>query len=258
MANQFYRDRVRTLIARAMQDFRDIERIDHSGFKGRIRELAVSNIIKPLLYEHLAIGQGKVIDYIGGQSAQIDCVLYSTRNLPPVLYSENEGIFPVDSVLFAIEIKSILNSTRLREALENSASLWPLQYSTGLYSERNGRREPAIVPLRPVLFAFSSDLTRDGKSELERYCELDPHVPPASPTISMICVIGRGFWWYNYEPRPGKWIFHPPTEALDEVIDFMAFLSLLARGIQLARPAPNLQPYLVNPSVNEDGLVTRT
>jgi hypothetical protein len=258
MANKLYRDRVRSWIGIALQEFRDAEEVDHPGFKGRIRELAVSNIIKPLLFEHLAVGQGKITDYSGGQSAQVDCVVYSTRNLAPILYSESDGIFPVDAVLFAIEVKSTLRAKELREAYENATSLWGLRYSTGGYLERDGRREVTISPLIPALFAFATDLAVGGKSEFERYCELDVEAA-LRPTISMICVVGRGFWWYKYGNGvvPGRWIFHPPTDGLDEVIDFMAMLGAFAAAIQGSRPAPSLQPYLMNASIGEDGVVIR-
>ena len=259
MSNKFYRDRVQSRIEDALREFRGSGEVGNPGFKGRIRELAVSNIIKPLLYEHLAVGQGKITDYRGGQSAQVDCVLYSTRNLPPILYSEVDGIFPVDAVLSSIEVKSRLDATGVQEAYQNAASLWRLQYSTGGYIESGGTRELTITPLRPALFAFGSDLTSTGrgKTELDRYREVDTEAD-LRPTISMICVVGHGFWWYMYaQGRGGRWIFHPPTDTFDEVIDFMAVLGSFSAGIQNSRPMPNLQSYLMNASIGEDGVVKR-
>lgn len=77
-------------------------------------------------------------------------------------------------------------------------------------------------PVVLTLFAFDSDLSGNGKSELERYAEVDPNWL-VNPTLRAICVVGKGYWYFNSQPR--QWHFHPATTGGDEVVDFVAGVS---------------------------------
>ena len=82
--------------------------VDHPGMKGKIREIAVKNLFKPLLTKNIAIGSGKIVDHRGIQSKETDVILYSNDIHPAILYSEHDdiGLFPVETCLYAIEVKS--------------------------------------------------------------------------------------------------------------------------------------------------------
>lgn len=235
------------MVTTAMQRFNEARHLKHSALTGRTREIAASSIIEPFLFEHLNIGHGKITDYSGKLSRESDCIIYSTRHLPPLMYDPKLGVFPLDAVFAVIEIKSRLTSSTLDEAYTNAVSLWQLRLSTGLYEEREGQRTDFVVPPVPALFAFESDLQDRRTTEIERYLRMDPE-GSTRPTIHMLCVVGKGFWWYKFGHRQerGAWVHCKATDNYDEVITFLALLTSVIAARSWKRPAPMLEPYLVN------------
>jgi hypothetical protein len=128
------------------------------------------------------------------------------------MYETKLGFFPADSVFFAIEVKSSITAAELRDSLRKAETLRALRYTTGMYQELDGRRTEGWFPLYPVLFAFRSDLSDDGKTEIERYKELDRHAG-TNPLIHMICVIGKGFGGFvdHLMRRPDGCSTHRPN-----------------------------------------------
>ena len=57
-----------------------------------------------------------VVNQKGEQSDQTDIILYDNRILPPFIKQQHIGVYPAESVLGAIEVKSHLTKTALLEA----------------------------------------------------------------------------------------------------------------------------------------------
>ncbi|WP_336971439.1 DUF6602 domain-containing protein [Sphingobium aromaticiconvertens] len=80
-----------------------IQKINHKGLKGQLRELVVRELLEPLLPPGCVIGSGEVVSAYGGTSNQIDVVVADRRVLPPVLIRD-AGIFPLEAcLLIAVE-----------------------------------------------------------------------------------------------------------------------------------------------------------
>lgn len=97
--------------------------LKHPGEKGLLRELFLRRVIESILPPHFAVGSGVIIDKWGRQSMQSDLLVYDRRMLPPLLEEQGHGIYPMDSVLRVIEVKSTLNKAGLEEA---SKAAWLL------------------------------------------------------------------------------------------------------------------------------------
>lgn len=106
-----------------------------------------------------------------------------------------------------------------------------------------GPPSPAVIP---ALFAFGSDLTLDGKSELTRYREVDPEAD-TSPVIPILCVAGRGFWWYKPNEPAEKWINHLPTEDHEEIIDLLGGVANTVPDQVAFKGRPRFGHYLLRP-----------
>lgn len=253
MPNLHYRSQLKRSVEKALTRYADSGDLDHPGLKGRVREIAVRDIIEPLLFEHLKTGTGQLTDHKGNVSAQVDCAVYSTRHLPPILFEQGLGLFPVDATLFAVEIKSRLSSDELRRAAKVARSFRKLIYASGGHSGAH----PESYPVRAALFAFESDLRTDGKSELDRYKEIDPGWE-ADPLLQMICVVGRGFWcFHRHKEGGGAWATHEPSADFDEVIDFMALMTLGIPQLLRLRGQPLVSAYLINILLDSDGNAIR-
>lgn len=252
MPNLHYRLHLKRSVEKALSRYADSSGLDHSGLTGRVREIAAREIIEPLLFEHLKTGSGKLTDHKGNVSAEIDCAIYSTRHLPPILFEEGLGLFPVDATLFAVEIKSRLSAHELRRAIAIARSIRNLAYGSGKYK---GQSRVAF-PVRAALFAFETDLQGTGKTELDRYRDIDPNAD-VDPMVEMICVVGKGFWCFHRTEEGGLWATHEPTPDFDEVIDFMALITLGIPELLDLRGQPSVSAYLIDIHVGADGVAIR-
>jgi len=214
MANKMYRDRLCNQINYAIREAQAAKGIDHPGLVGRIRELAASHLFKPLLPSGFEVGTGKLCDKNGNQSDETDLVIYNKSILPPLMYSEREGLFPIEACFYSIEIKSKVTASELQDAIRKSRRVLALDYVSS--STQRARNISLVIP---ILFAFDSDLSDSGISELQRYAKYDPDWMK-TPVLGAFCVVGRGYWYHNR--KESRWFFHPATQEFDEVIDLIS------------------------------------
>ncbi len=242
MPNDVFRDRVNNLIQSAIKEALNAKKIKHPGLQGKIREIVLDNIFKPLLILGTECGTGKIVDSKGTQSNETDLIIYSKNILPSIMYSEREGIFPVESCLYSIEVKSQSTANNVKDAIKKAKKIRELYYLPGKYDDSFNPIIHSIQYVIPVYFAFGSDLKDDGKSEINRYKENDPEFCE-NPYLRAICVVGKGYWYYNSLKK--KWVFHPPTEFYDEVIDFLSGIINSIADVLVSRRYPRFGNYLM-------------
>lgn len=241
MANKIFRSNIISNIKRAMQAFSDASRINHPALKGRIREIVLTNLLNPILPLGVEIGYGKIVDYLDNQSRETDVIIYTKKILAPILFDERTGIFPIESCLYAIEIKSKITASEVKDSIAKGEQLRSLKYIHEIYGQ-------SIIPVILAIYAFDTDLVGDGKSEIERYREYDA-LFLKDPVIPVICVAGRGYWYFKHKEK--KWVFHPPSPGFDEVVDFLAGVVNTVPDIINIRGNPGLGWYLIEPALEE-------
>jgi hypothetical protein len=236
MANPLVRDHYIRNVRKAVDDAKGAALIGHQGLAGTLREIFVGNLLQPLIPPGFGIGRGKVIDSNGGSSAECDVIIYNRSILPPILYDEKLGVFPIEACIYAIEVKSTLTSTELDDTIRKCRQLWSLT------PMRQGDYRP-----RTALFAFGSDLT--SKGELERYLEKDgPPYPTSTPNPAclVMCVVGRSYSCWM--PHKNACDDLPLRHEFDEVV---GFLSGVANSLILHTKHREGLPfgyYLMNPA----------
>lgn len=171
--------------------------------------------------DYCKVGSGEIHDSKGNISNQTDLIIYNNNILPPILFDSELGVFTIESVIYAIEIKSTSTNNEIKTTIEkfqNLKSLSPI-VETGLVM---------------VYFAYKSDLS--VKNELQRYLENDS---PWNPSIYVICVGGDGYYYYNYIDIyeyelciDGKWEKHKGSRLVQwlgikarNYYEIMAFIS---------------------------------
>lgn len=242
MASNIFRNRLISKVKAAMAEYEQAASLGHDLLKGRVREIAVQTLFDPLLSPDFKIGTGTIMDAHGRESGETDLVIYSGRLLPPILYSDRLGTFPVDACLATVEIKSELNATELDKTLKNARRMPQLRYTSGVYHAPTKQRRVAVVTR--TLFAFRSDLT--VKDELTRYHEHDPGAATC-PLIKRFCVVGKGTWTFHTPQREGEqeqWYDEKPTDQYDEVISFLTSTIDELVWVYESRGRPKLQSYL--------------
>lgn len=103
---------IRDVIDRA-KDLQHGEGQELNLFKGELKELFVAGILKRFLPRHLGIGSGTVINAAGSRSLQTDIIIYDNRILPPFIQEQHLGVYPAESVIGTLEIKTTLTAQEL-------------------------------------------------------------------------------------------------------------------------------------------------
>lgn len=247
LPNQLFRSEIRKEVNSALQGYADIAGIDHFGLRGRIREIITEKLIKPILPPGVEIGTGKITDSLGHLSAETDIIIYSRRILPPLIYGHSTGLFPVEACVYSIEVKSLLTASELQDSLEKTKKLKALRYLHSFHPLNflNPIGPPSSFVI-PALFAFSTDLDRDGISEIERYKKYDSDADSA-PLIPVLCIPTRGYWWFKSDEPGRKWIFHPATADFDEIIDFIGGLANTLPLEIIKKGQPYYGNYIMQP-----------
>ena len=198
--------------------------LTHPGFKGRLRELLIHDLLIPWLPPYVSCGTGVIID---GDSSpdrkhtQDDIIVYDKTLVPPILASEDapEGVFLFNGVLLRIEVKSRLDRQAVKGFVESCREIMSLKLKTKAALTRN------LFGAFNMLFAYSTDLTDpDPNSDYDRLIEVlnEEGVDPMSGAVSALCVPGRGLWM----PIPGgHWQRLKTTDALNHLAWFIAVVS---------------------------------
>ncbi len=97
--------------------------------KGAAVEEEFRKILSEYLPDNIAIGTGVIIDAFGGCSKQIDIVCYDRARTPTFFSAGGAGVFPVECVYFAIEVKTSITPADLQAIYENMISVKSLSPS---------------------------------------------------------------------------------------------------------------------------------
>ena len=77
----------------------------------------------------------------GDQSNQTDIISYDNRVIPPFIKEQNLGVYPVESVVAAIEVKSQLDKSELLRSEKNAKRLHSIYHTKlGKYTTPNDYR----------------------------------------------------------------------------------------------------------------------
>ncbi len=98
----------------------------HPGEFGMYREKIVSELLKPFLPSKLAVGTGFIITSQNNISTQCDIVIYDKENTP-IIENGEQRFFPIECVVGVIEVKSVLNKSKLKESLQKLANIKKLR-----------------------------------------------------------------------------------------------------------------------------------
>jgi hypothetical protein len=230
----------RTRVAAALKEATSASELRHNGVKGAILETLVSKLFSPLLPSDIGVGTGQIIDsYSGALSHQMDIVLYDRSILPPILFDAKLGLFPVESVLYAIEVKTTLSASELRSAHDAAKELAnKFGYRSGLRDKSGSEVHHSIEKLRSVVFALKSDLCGASLTEAERYRKI---YGDDVAYLRAICVAGREYWFDD----GNFWVGTTNAQGYDEVLAFIGGITNTYRSVSLSRGNPSLGEYIM-------------
>ena len=207
--------------------------IQHAGQRGRFREILIANLLTPWLPPFCKCVTGMIIEAKNKprESTQEDILVIDSSLTPPILASVNgpDGVFPLNSVLLRIEVKSTITREGIRQFLHASSKVIKMEFS-----KQADCKAKFTHPLS-ILVAFKTDCkNEEWDSEFERFCEVlkEREYPPAlSGFVSVICVVEKGFWFLSGDKQNRSWcrlVRLSPDRDMDSPEDRLAYLAAKA------------------------------
>ncbi len=114
------------------------------------------------------------------------------------MFSEKDGVFPIDLVHYVIEVKSRLDAASIRDAISKSKAILEL---SGPCPHRS-------------LFGYESDTT-SSESEFSRIEGFQKD--SMTPAVNVYCSVGKGYTYH----QDGVWKRFPAVDKRAEVIGFL-------------------------------------
>lgn len=228
--NNYILDKLRADALHLLHLSANEEKVQHTGLRGRLRELLIDNILEPWLPPYVLSGTGTIIEAVNvpRQSTQDDIILFDRTLAPPILGANNtkEGIFLFNSVLARIEVKSTATRGHIKDFASTSVELSKLNFTVGPNFNRN------YYGAFNLFFAFKSDADLENKNpdfELKRLVEVmtELNIDPLCGIVSMICIVGKGFWKIGVKAdgQTRTWQRLNSTKSFDQIAWFVGCVS---------------------------------
>lgn len=152
--------------------------IKHMRERGSEREAVLKSFLSQYLPTRYGISSGEIVDYEGKTSHQSDLIIYDHFNCPLLLAGKNVRIFPAESVLAVIEVKSVLSAKEIEDSIEKIRDLKNL-------SRENG-------PIPGIVFAYKSGwqnepIMRTVSEFQKHYRQFQGH-----QLTDLVCILDHG------------------------------------------------------------------
>jgi hypothetical protein len=178
-------------------DFQKATAITHSGERGSLREDSVRQFLSDRLPGGFAVKTGFAFDARDKQSRQLDVLIYGTRNTPFLVAGE-PALVPCESLLAAIEIKSVLDSDEVRDSLivaESIRSLKPFDKHFVDARDRGASASDDLPRCFFSIFSFSTDLVPGNDwldREGSRFTRIASEEKISTRNVDRLVVMDRG------------------------------------------------------------------
>ena len=159
--------------------------LSHRLTKGELRELFLCDLLNPFLTAQFDIGTGIVINQRGDQSRQTDIIVYDKRILPPFIHERHLGVYPAESVVATIEVKSTLTKREVLKAEQSATLLHEKIYAkeAGIYQDYD-----RIRPLCGLIGFYGQGLPELNQQGGVAWLESN------IAHIFTICLLGKYSW----------------------------------------------------------------
>ncbi len=214
--------------------------------KGTNVEEELRVFLREYLPRSLSVGHGEVLDTFGGRSPQTDVVI-ATDEHPATFTATRPGLFLIEAVAAAGEVKSVLTSQEFANSLENAKRFKQLKAFNmpGAVLTYGGSDRVRFGSQPPYfLFAFESQLTMETISTAIE-------TQPGGTVFDAVFALNRGFA-IDFGDGQGSLkvggVEKPATgwgywEGGQVLAQFISWLSIIMRRVRY--PGPILPLYLL-------------
>ncbi len=92
-----------------------LSNIGHNVIKGVLRECIISDILSEILPSQFRVGSGIIVNADGDHSSQTDIIIYDSQILSPFVRKYTPALYPIESVIATIEVKTRLYKKYLQK-----------------------------------------------------------------------------------------------------------------------------------------------
>lgn len=161
---------------------------EHKVNLGTAREGLISNFLVQNLPENISYHTGEIFDTNDERSGQIDIILHPISSPKINLYGAI-SLFPVETVLAGIEVKSVLNGeTDINKALSTCMKAKSLEIKSDRNNDENLKEVPFIV------FAFTGCMLKTMLKTLEKYSQRKDTSIKDLPDLIVVLDRGYSLW----------------------------------------------------------------
>lgn len=251
--NEYLRRTINSRIKKGIEDAKNAIEIRHPYLVGKLREIVLAQLIEPMLNKRFSYGTGKIMDYIGNQSSEVDICLYSENLHPPLFFSEKEklALFPVESVLSLVEIKSKISKANLQDTYKKFKYVEEnLIHTPGVHDESGNAVDHYIIKQKYSIFAFDIQSKKySPQSIFDLYKKIDS-MWDTNPLITNICIVDKG--WFTFTGQGWLYTDRIKESGLNE--EAIGFLCSLVQDLPRAeesRGIPRIMYYLFDPYITD-------
>lgn len=226
---------------------------EHAGDKGASVESSFRKFLRVYLPRNLEIGNGEVIDSKDKRSNQTDIAIVNDDH-PLTFTPDQPGLFFIEGVSAAGEVKTTLTSSELEKALEDSTQFKQLEIfpGKGTMASTNPSDLERFYKCPPwFLFAFDSQLTLTRiMNNIETF--QGAHSIQNNRLLDAVFVLDRG-WVINFGDGKGAFGYEKPDGNIAEgfaeknsdsvLFDLLAWLSCVMP--KMVRFEPILLQYML-------------
>lgn len=170
--------------------------LNHAVSIGTVREILIQNFLQKVLPQYITFCSGQIFDYHEHFSGQID-IIATPITSPRLHISDNISIFPAESVLSAIEVKSVLN-TGLSQCIDNCLTIKMLSNCSGITDPKEyDFKKKCKSNISYSIFGFDGIKLNTLIKNIECYCKTHNtsyHNPPDA-----IIVLKKGYIAKKYD-----------------------------------------------------------
>lgn len=194
-----------------------LKNLDQRMLKGRLREAFTSKILSKFLTSQFGIGTGIIINQRGEQSKEIDIVIYDSRILPPFIEEQKIGVYPAESVLAVIEVRSWISKEVIKEYSVSAKELYDEIYNpaSSIYPDF-----PRMRPFYSLVGFYDKGIFKNQNRE-----EILEWLMNNAKPLFGVCLVNK-FSWLNVMMRKtsGRGSLKMVDENNEETKAFVAVL----------------------------------
>ena len=210
-----------SLVEGMLERIKGLSSLNHKLTKGELKELFVSKILRQFLPIQFDIGTGIIVNQRGDQSRQTDIVIYDNRIIPPFIKEQAIGVYPAESVIAVLEVKSWLRKKELLAAETSATQLYDRVYDpAGFYQGYS----PKYRPLCGII-GFQGNGCRELSDQEAGTNWLSKHINH----LFLICITDKYCWGKVGLPNP-TWRFKKADHKTHE--ETKKFIAILLDNIR--------------------------